>query len=226
MDRTSRLRLVLLHDERAVGEALQAVLRGALSDVGDVVLALTVTAVPEGDVLLLPERLWAAGVHTSVARVLLLADGAPHAYRAHSDSRVRGRLGAHADAEQTRAAVLAVLAGAEWWTAEELPAPAPSPAPSRAPEGAQLLTPREREVLELISSGLTTRQVGARLGLAESTVRTLRQRLFHKLDVHTAAEAVARAATFELSPGVVDLVTERDRGRYDDPVMRGRPAGR
>ncbi|WP_328305418.1 response regulator transcription factor [Actinomycetospora sp. NBC_00405] len=55
------------------------------------------------------------------------------------------------------------------------------------------LTPRERQVLELLAAGLTTTAVGTRLGLAPKTVTNHASSVFAKLGVSGRAEAVARA---------------------------------
>jgi DNA-binding NarL/FixJ family response regulator len=51
------------------------------------------------------------------------------------------------------------------------------------------LTKRELDVLELIASGLTARQVGAQLIISEATVRAHRHRIYQKLGVSSRAEA-------------------------------------
>lgn len=74
----------------------------------------------------------------------------------------------------------------------------------RAREASDLvasLTPREREVLELASQGLTMKQVGTRLGVSPRTVETHIAKLYRKLGVSTRVQAVARAAAL----GLVDL---------------------
>jgi DNA-binding NarL/FixJ family response regulator len=50
---------------------------------------------------------------------------------------------------------------------------------------------REKEVLELLVAGLTNRQIGARLYLAESTVKTHLVSAFAKLGVRSRKDAVA-----------------------------------
>ena len=57
-----------------------------------------------------------------------------------------------------------------------------------------LLTDREREVLEVAAEGLTARQIGARLGLRERTVTTHLSRIYRKLGTggRVAALSVAR----------------------------------
>lgn len=54
----------------------------------------------------------------------------------------------------------------------------------------QTLTPREREVLVLVSSGLGNTRIGDRLGISKSTVKYHLGAIFTKLGVHTRAEAV------------------------------------
>lgn len=64
--------------------------------------------------------------------------------------------------------------------------------PRRAPrEGA--LSPRERQVLQLVAAGQTTRAIAAELGISETTVKTLLGRVYEKLGVGRRAQAVAAA---------------------------------
>lgn len=62
-------------------------------------------------------------------------------------------------------------------------------------EVAGTLTTREREILGLLSEGLTTQQIGRRLGISPRTVETHVSKLYRKLDVRTRVQAVARAAS-------------------------------
>jgi DNA-binding CsgD family transcriptional regulator len=57
------------------------------------------------------------------------------------------------------------------------------------------LTPRQREVLQLIAKGLSTKQIAARLGIAVKTADTHRMALYARLGVHNVAEAVRVAVT-------------------------------
>lgn len=61
-----------------------------------------------------------------------------------------------------------------------------------------VLSPREIEVLRLVASGMTNRQVGAALYVGESTVKTHLQHIFRKLDAPDRAAAVAAAYEAEL----------------------------
>lgn len=50
------------------------------------------------------------------------------------------------------------------------------------------LTPREREVLQLIAEGYTSKEIGSRLGTALKTIESHRTNLMGKLDLHSIAE--------------------------------------
>jgi DNA-binding NarL/FixJ family response regulator len=50
------------------------------------------------------------------------------------------------------------------------------------------LTPREREVLQLLAEGLTSRQISQRLGTALKTIEAHRTNIIGKLDLHSVAE--------------------------------------
>ena len=54
------------------------------------------------------------------------------------------------------------------------------------------LTPREREVLELMSRGARDREIGDRLGLSQFTIKKHVKSLLHKLGVRNRVEAAAR----------------------------------
>ena len=66
------------------------------------------------------------------------------------------------------------------------------------------LTPQERRILELIGEGLTNRQIGERMYLAEKTVKNYVSALFTKLGMERRTQAAAYAArlfTEDSDPG-------------------------
>jgi DNA-binding NarL/FixJ family response regulator len=75
--------------------------------------------------------------------------------------------------------------------------------PSKAPEPLQIepLTPREEEVLRLLTEGLSNREIGARLHLTEGTVKNYVSAIIAKLQANDRTHAVVTA----LRHGLVDL---------------------
>ncbi|MGB6395876.1 MAG: response regulator transcription factor [Bradyrhizobium sp.] len=59
----------------------------------------------------------------------------------------------------------------------------------------ETLTPREREILALVSSGLMNKQIAAELGLAEITVKIHRGHIMKKMGARSLADLVRRAET-------------------------------
>jgi DNA-binding NarL/FixJ family response regulator len=70
------------------------------------------------------------------------------------------------------------------------------------------LTPQEKRILELIGEGLTNRQIGAQLFLAEKTVKNYISGLFAKLGMERRTQAAAYAARV-----------------FAEPAAHGRPVG-
>ena len=63
-----------------------------------------------------------------------------------------------------------------------------------------LLTPREFEVMQLVSTGMLNKQVGAELGMAEKTVKVHRGRVMQKLRITSVAELVRLVEKAEAAP--------------------------
>jgi len=63
------------------------------------------------------------------------------------------------------------------------------------------LTDQERQILELIGEGLTNRQIGERMFLAEKTVKNYVSNLFTKLDMRRRTQAAALAAQLKADRG-------------------------
>jgi DNA-binding NarL/FixJ family response regulator len=63
------------------------------------------------------------------------------------------------------------------------------------------LSPREREVLDLIAQGYTNQQIADRFGLSVKTIETHRSRLVEKLGLRSRAELVRYALDSGLFPG-------------------------
>jgi DNA-binding NarL/FixJ family response regulator len=64
-----------------------------------------------------------------------------------------------------------------------------------------LLTPREREVLQLIAEGKTTKEIAGHLKLSAKTVETHRQQVMDKLGLHN----IAQLTKFAIREGITGI---------------------
>ena len=100
-----------------------------------------------------------------------------------------------ASAAELRAATMAAAQGftvlPATLSARLLPARAPAPEAETA-ETLEPLTPREREVLELLAHGLSNRQIAERLGISEHTAKFHVAAVSGKLGATSRTEAVSR----------------------------------
>ena len=69
-----------------------------------------------------------------------------------------------------------------------------------SPSGVAMLTDREREVLQLIAEGLSSKQIANMLGISLKTVDSHRSNLMEKLDIHKVSGLVR----FAIRAGLVE----------------------
>jgi len=102
-----------------------------------------------------------------------------------------------APAEDLQRAVRAVAEGASWLdpavTGQVLSTYREGPPPVLPGPEADVLTPREREVLALIGQGLNNSEIAAELTLGEGTIKTHIGHIFAKLGLRDRAAAVVFA---------------------------------
>jgi NarL family two-component system response regulator YdfI len=165
------------------------VLELGANDSEDALAALQVLAVDADD----------AG-HAAPAVVLLSEERDPARLGEALRAGVRALLPRDARSAEIVAAVAAAAAGLvsvapEWVDVLSTPAGAAMPNGARG-AATPLAAPsaREREVLRLIADGLANKQIAARLGISEHTVKFHVASLFAKLRASTRAEAVMRGA--------------------------------
>ena len=120
------------------------------------------------------------------APTVLLTDASPSATLLRSG--VRAILPRHAPAEQIVAALHAAATGLV-----AVPFEASRALSNTAPEaGAEVLTPRELETLEMLAEGLSNKQIAYRLGISDHTAKFHVNSIFAKLEAGTRTEAVMR----------------------------------
>lgn len=219
-DLTPTVRVLLVDDQELIRAGLRGILRasygfevvGELADGSGVVAAVQELA---PDVVVMDVRMPGVDGVEATRRLATLADPPPVlVLTTFEDEEVlAGALRAGADgfllkgvpAEDLQRAVRTVARGGSWLdpavTRRVLAAyrSGPHPAPAAALD---VLTPREREVLALVGTGLSNREIAAVLVLGEGTVKTHVGHLFAKLALRDRAAAVVFAFDHGLvSPG-------------------------
>lgn len=66
----------------------------------------------------------------------------------------------------------------------------------------EALTPREREVMLLVVSGLLNKQVGTKLGISEITVKAHRGKMMQKMEADSLADLVRMSIRLRLVPAI------------------------
>lgn len=201
------VRVLLADDHAAIRSGLRLILGNAegidvVGEAADGDVAITQTAALRPDVVLMDVRMpgldgiaaTAAITASSAARVLILTtfdidEYVFRALRAGASGFLLKSASADAlvDAVRTVAAGDAVLAPAVTRTLIDAFASGADPAPE--PDGLDALTEREREVLACLGEGLSNAQIGARLFIGETTVKTHVSRVLTKLNVRSRVQA-------------------------------------
>ncbi len=132
-----------------------------------------------------------AGGHPSLTPVLALVSAAPEARQALR-SGARGALSRSAPSDAIASAALAVASG--HWVLDAAFAGALLQLGEAANHASTLLSPREQQVLSLLSEGLSNRDVAERLGISRHTAKFHVNAILDKLGATTRTEAVVLAA--------------------------------
>lgn len=169
--------------EAATGEQALALAREYRPDV----VVLDVTMPGESGLRVAP-RLRAA---VPGARVLILSmhDNAEYV-REGVRAGASGYVLKDSAAAELRLAVRAVHAGGTYFStpaARGLSHPTPAEPEADEPPPSDVLTARERDVLDGIARGLTNKEIAGELGISHRTVETHRESLMRKLGIRTVA---------------------------------------
>lgn len=76
------------------------------------------------------------------------------------------------------------------------------------PRAFSLLTDREREVLQLLAEGFSTKQIAGRLNLSVKTIGTHREHIMSKTGIHS----IAGLTRYAIAEGLTDLAIPSNRG--------------
>jgi len=98
-----------------------------------------------------------------------------------------------AGTSELEAAIRAVVRGQTFLSAAVSRRPAAGDGVTKGPTPLEALTPRQREVLQLIAEGHSTKGTAAVLGLSVKTVETHRTQLMQRLAIHDVAGLVRYA---------------------------------
>ncbi|MEY4608250.1 MAG: hypothetical protein RL625_467 [Gemmatimonadota bacterium] len=181
----------------------EALVVGATS-CGQELLSLIETLKP--DLVVFDLAMPRTGGFESIRRIRALP-GAPqviiltaHCSAAHVrdafDAGARGFVSKGCAVDDLRTAIRVVASGGSYRSAMVDPTVS---SPDGAHSDIERLTRREREVLALIASGLTAREIGQRLGITERTVAFHKDRMKERLGVPTTVELVRLLARSDAS---------------------------
>lgn len=136
--------------------------------------------------------------------VVLTMDPAPQLLRELLSAGAHGCLTKESSATELVAAIRTVVAGQSYLSPRLVDVMVNGYArPARAqaaPAPARPLAPREREILQRIAGGETTKEIARALGVGTKTVETHRRRLMQKLNKHSVAELTKYAVLEGLTP--------------------------
>lgn len=136
------------------------------------------------------------------SRIIILTMHADPTYASEAfEAGAAGYLLKRSAASELAAAIAAVLAGRRYLTPlinrEALRASAPLSV--TVPPTLGKLTPRQREVLQLVAEGHTARDIGVRLSISVKTVEFHKANLMDRLGVRTASELTKYAVAHGLT---------------------------
>lgn len=113
--------------------------------------------------------------------------------RASIRAGARGFVSKTATADHLASTIQLVVAGGTSVPADILSANPSGPSPESGPEWLGRLSPREREVLAAVARGISNKQVGRELNLAEVTVKLHLRAIFRKTGARTRSEVAVLA---------------------------------
>jgi two-component system nitrate/nitrite response regulator NarL len=121
--------------------------------------------------------------HPSVRTVMLSMDESRDTAKRAMDLGAAGYVVKQSSPEEFQEAIRVVVAGGKYVSSSTLMALLGPGA--KTPE--EVLTPRQVEILTLVAKGLSSHEIGDKLGLSRKTVDVHRLRIMARLDIHDVA---------------------------------------
>jgi len=203
----SSLRLLLADDHALVRAGMRALLSElngveVVAETGDGLEALQLIREKKPDLALLDITMpglngldVAARVTKELPRtkvIIVSMHGDDESVRRALLSGASGYLLKHSDRAELEMALRAVARG-DTWLSPAVSKTVMTAFAASARTGYEVLTPRQREVLQLIAEGLSTKEIAARLGVGLKTVESHRTELMERLGIHGVAGLVRYA---------------------------------
>lgn len=105
-------------------------------------------------------------------------------------SGISGIFHKHESATLLAQGIRDVITGKVWIEHEQLQTALRTEANPPQTDGSRRFTEREREVLSLVFDGLANKEIGARIGVSEASIKSTLQQLFSKTRVRTRSQLV------------------------------------
>jgi DNA-binding NarL/FixJ family response regulator len=214
------VRVLIADDHPLVRSGLKVLLErdgefGVIAEAADGYEAIDLAVLHRPDVILLdvgmprlsgPDAAQSISQKIPTARIVMLSMHSDEAYVLRAlKAGARGYLVKASPEADVLAAVRAVAAGNAWFSpsitkllVEEHVAQARR---RGAEDSYDLLSTREKEILQLLASGKTNREIADLLYISVSTVETHRNNIFQKLNLHNLAELILYALRKNLISG-------------------------
>lgn len=181
---TQRMPLLAVHSVTRARDALERLRRGDAVD-----LLMADQRLPDRDGLDLLRE--AAVLRPEVARLLISGSDDPALPGLARAAGANAFVHKSGGADRLLQALQAVVIGETWFD----PVPA-----ARAQAALPALTPRSREALQLLVTGLSNRDIGAHMGIGERAVKLHLSAAFQALGVASRTEALVAARRLHLLP--------------------------
>ncbi len=130
-----------------------------------------------------------------------------HLLRSSMSSGAHGFIEKTSSLEQLKSAIQEVGEGGTWFGKDSARLLTEALKGADRPRSIDVISPREREVLQLIAEGFSTRQIGEKLEVSVKTAENHRTNLMRKLDIHNTAALTRYAVNMGIVEGSPQLIS-------------------